>query len=130
MKPILFLPLLLLAFSCGKPSREVIDSPETQDMMSLAGTAGRLRGSYGLEGTFTADSQGIHLNDDYKGNTAPGPVWYLSNSANSIVGGVYLADAVGSGATTLPTTQALDFNYLILWCEPFGVLIGFGQIPK
>lgn len=127
--------LVLVVLSCSKPQDTAPTPPTTggtdpEMPMSLAGRPGVLQGAYGLEGTFTADTQGIYINDDYLGNTAPGPVWFLSNTTGSIVGGVRLAEAVGSGATTLPTTMALDYNYLVLWCEPFSVPIGFGQIPK
>lgn len=136
MRKLLLLLLTVTAFACSKPDNSPTEpdpNPITEpgDTMDLAGTAGVLRGSYGLQGTFTADNQGVYINDDYNGNTAPGPVWYLSNSPNSIVGGMFLQDApTSSGAHTMLTTQALDYDYLVMWCEPFGVLIGFGQIPK
>ena len=95
------------------------------------GKGGILQGSYNLRGTFTASETGIQINSDYEGTTAPGPVWYLSNDSRSIVGGVSLGSSnKRGGAHMIKTTVALDYDYLIMWCDPFSVYIGGGRIPK
>ena len=109
-----------------EPGSTIIDpSRENEDNREV----GVFSGSYNLQGTFSVDGTGIHVNDDYQGTTAPGPVWYLSNSSESIQGGVRIGSAnKSSGRHTIGTTQALDYEYLILWCDPFSVFIGNGKL--
>lgn len=126
----------ILLSACSRPddsvsSQEPNPPSSMEEPMDLQGTPGVLQGGYGLKGTFRLADGKIIINNDYEGNTAPGPVWYLSNSPSSIIGGIYLAVAPKTaGAHELETTQAANYNYLVLWCDPFAVPIGFGQIPK
>ena len=130
---------VLMAVSCSKEESAAPLTPDDILMMSddpwadlnLTGPTGTLNGGYGLTGTFRVDGEGIYINNDYQGNTAPGPVWYLSNSSSNIDNGVSLGSAPKTaGAHKLTTQQALDFKYLVLWCDPFSVRIGHGEIPK
>lgn len=133
-----YVVLFSLFLACEKPTNDenfaittVVD-PITGEITKIdEDVVGILQGSYGVTGTFTVDGTGIHVNGDYKGTSAPGPVWYLSNDAKSIVGGVRLSNSPkGAGAHTIPTDVALDYNYLIMWCQPFSVWIANGKLKK
>ncbi len=103
----------------------------TTGTLTPTGTVGTLSGSYGTGGSFTVTTDGIKFLGDWNGSTAPGPVIFLSNSRTSISNGVNLGPAQKSkGAWDIGTTQALDYEYLIIWCDPFSVYIGGGKIPK
>lgn len=126
---ILLLSLSLLV-GCEKEPVSPIENPVGNNVEVVnTQEVGVFSGSYNLQGTFSVDGTGIHVNDDYQGTTAPGPVWYLSNSNKSIQGGVRIGSAnKSSGRHTIATTQALDYEYLILWCDPFSVFIGNGKL--
>ncbi len=103
----------------------------TGTLTPTTGPVGTLSGSYGTGGSFTVTTDGIKFLGDWNGSTAPGPVIFLSNSRTSISNGVNLGPAQKSkGAWDIGTTQALDYEYLIIWCDPFSVYIGGGKIPK
>ena len=122
--------LLVILTQCEKEA-VTTETPGITPSEQNQGKGGLLQGSYGLTGTFTANETGIQINSDYQGTSAPGPVWYLSNNSRSIVGGVSLGTANKTpGAYMLKTTLALEYDYLIMWCDPFSVYIGGGRIPK
>ena len=130
---------VLMAVSCSKEESAPALSPADILMMSddpwadlnLTGPTGTLNGGYGLTGTFRVDGEGIYINNDYQGNTAPGAFWFLSDSSSNVDNGVELgASPSGAGAHKLTTQQALDYKYLVMWCKPFSVRIGHGEIPK
>ena len=112
---------------------EPLNPPTTTNTFTgvTAQATGSLVGSYNSQGTFTADANGIHFQSDFRLGTAPGPGFYLSNSTvvNSSSISIGLPPAQ-SGATTLETTAALDYQYLILWCIPFSTRIAHGEIPR
>ena len=123
--------LMTLTVQCEKPTDSLPPGNQIAPSEQNQGKGGLLQGSYNLQGTFTANETGIQINSDYMGTTAPGPVWYLSNNSRSIVGGVSLGTANKTpGAYMLKTTLALEYDYLIMWCDPFSVYIGGGRIPK
>lgn len=68
------------------------------------------------------------LSSNFTAQNGPGLYFYLSNSRNSVSGGVELGEARSvNGADTyeVPEGVALeDFNHVVLYCKPFGV--GFG----
>ena len=133
MKKLLLLLLTFAAMSCSKDSVGAQEPApvEPGSAISNEGGAGVLTGSYSIGGTFSVDAEGISFNEDYAGTTAPGPVWYLSNSSRSIVGGLSLGSSQkSSGAHRIATTAAAEYDYLIMWCQPFSVYIGGGEIPE
>lgn len=113
----------------GPPARmEAIDAP-VDDIPNDVSTS-TLSGGYSAAGTFSVDENGIVFYSDFNLGTAPGPVWYLSNSSSSVVGGVRLGEpGHSSGAHRIYTKEARNYAYLVLWCEPFSVRIASGTIP-
>lgn len=95
---------------------------------SLMGRAG-----YRIMGNFT-----VSINDEKTiltiinaqiDNTAPGPVYYLGNSKSSIANALRLGVA-NSGDQTyeLPENITITtYDLLIVWCDPFNVLLGYGE---
>jgi hypothetical protein len=64
--------------------------------------------------------------------TAPGPYYYLSNQRNKVVGGVSFGAAPsGDSRYVLPDTLSLQsYSVLVVWCEPFGVTLGYGEFEN
>jgi uncharacterized protein YjdB len=65
----------------------------------------------------------------------PGPYFYLSNSKANVNGGVKLgiakAGASSFNISALKQGSALgDYEYVVVWCEPFGVTLGFGLLSE
>ena len=64
----------------------------------------------------------------------PGPYFYLSNSSTSVSMAINLGAASSSGNYTInvsdinPNIGINTFDYVIIWCEPFGVRLGFGPL--
>lgn len=65
--------------------------------------------------------------------SGPGPFYYLSNQTNSVSGGVQVDEnkaVTTSDVVTyeLPKTVNLNtYDYLIVWCMPFSVTLGYGE---
>ncbi len=135
-KGIVLMGMLLSLFltSC-KPEDEVLIVVETPVVVE-PDARGVLSGGYGTGGTFTVTPDGIKFRGDWNGNSAPGPVIYLSNTArpscdfDAPANSLYVGPAQKSkGAWDIGTTRALEFKYVIIWCEPFCTYIGGGRIP-
>jgi hypothetical protein len=62
----------------------------------------------------------------------PGPVYYLSNSTSSIADGVRLGEATsGSVSYNLGTDVTINtFSAVVIWCDPFNVLLGYGEFEN
>ena len=87
----------------------------------------RASGSVALT-TNTDGSLQLEFSDNFSIQNGPGLYVYLSNSSNGVAGGIELGDLRStSGADTyeIPAGVAInDFDFVILYCKPFGV--GFG----
>ncbi|MFT7034317.1 MAG: hypothetical protein ACJA2S_002831 [Cyclobacteriaceae bacterium] len=65
----------------------------------------------------------------------PGPYFYLSNSKANVNGGVKLGIAK-AGASSFNISDIKqgstlgDYEYIVVWCEPFGVTLGFGLLSE
>ena len=94
--------------------------------------------SYTLTGDFTigeienSNDLLLSIESNYQASTnLPGLYLYLTNNPNSINGALSLGPvSVFSGAHnyTIDTVGINDYNYLLYWCEPFGVKVGVGTI--
>jgi hypothetical protein len=65
-------------------------------------------------------------------NSTPGPYYYLSNTTNSVNGGLSLGPA-GSGNSIYELDEGVTVNTydaVVVWCEPFGVTLGFGDFDE
>ncbi len=124
---------LLIAISCEKEENAILPggTDNVTEPVGQMAEIGVFTGAYNLQGTFIVDGSGITINNDYQGTTAPGPVWYLSNNEKGVSGGVRLENArKGAGGYKIETNVALDYKYLVMWCQPFSVYIGHGIIKK
>lgn len=65
-------------------------------------------------------------------NTAPGPYYYLSNQRQAVSGGISFGVAPdGDSRYVLPDTLSLQsYDVLVVWCEPFGVSLGYGEFEN
>ncbi|MDE0471638.1 MAG: DM13 domain-containing protein, partial [Ekhidna sp.] len=63
----------------------------------------------------------------------PGPYFYLSNQNNSVANGLELGKAETGGNITINVSEidnSVDlttYNFLLVWCKPFNVRLGFGE---
>ncbi len=74
------------------------------------------------------------LSDDFSAQDGPGLYFYLSNSRNSVSGGIEIG-AVRSlnGADTYEVPEGVglnNFNHVVLYCKPFGVGFGTAQLDN
>ena len=107
----------------------------------LSSRTGMLMGTgYDIEGDFTLstneDGDLILTIEGYKPD-GPGPYFYLSNINESRnVDGINLGDASASGNITInvsdidDSVDLLTYNFLVIWCEPFGVRLGVGEFAN
>lgn len=108
-----------------------------QDPMLIVKTGSIMTtSSYDLSGDYTIEevenTPGVRLTfaSNYVADTAlPGLYLYLTNNPNSIAG-AYNAGPVttfnGAHSLDLSDVQINDYQYLLYWCDPFGVKVGQG----
>ena len=95
---------------------------------------------YDIEGNFSLaqneDGDLILTIEGYKPD-GPGPYFYLSNVNESRrVDGINLGDAGSSGDISInvseidSSVELLTYNFLVIWCEPFGVRLGVGEFDN
>ncbi len=104
----------------------------TQRSGTLAG-----RGGYDISGEFTLTSNPdgslvLTLMNTSIDPSAPGPYYYLSNQERNVTGGLNLGKADNSITTInvtddFPAAKLTDYDFLIVWCDPFNVTLGSGQ---
>lgn len=91
-------------------------------------------GSYTVNGTITLETLQdgtvqLSFGSGFTSSTGPGLYVYLSNSTT---GGIALAPLPSqSGPFTMNApagTGINDFNYVLIWCQPFGVTFGSAQL--
>ena len=105
----------------------------TQRMGSFRGLS-----SYTVEGGFTLfEDQGalmLRLEEDFQASNGPGLYLYLASSATSVTGGVQLGAlemTTGSQLYTVPDGVTLEtYDFVIVYCQPFGVPFGFGEFEN
>ncbi|GEM_PF-362136 len=104
---------------------EVVVTPASTGMRNGMFTGA---GSYTVQGmvTMRETDSGVELefSQDFSSSSGPGLYVYLSNTTS---GGVSVgALPQNSGAFTLdaPNIGIDEYNYVLIWCEPFGVTFG------
>lgn len=97
------------------------------------------RSSYTVEGTFGMSEVGENLElvfgNDFRASNGPGLYVYLSNSADGITGGIEVGELkANSGAQTYVISQSdvalFEYDYVHIYCKPFGVPFGFGRFDN
>lgn len=103
----------------------------------LQGTGYDISGNFKLE----LDNNGelILTVESYEPD-GPGPYFYLTNSTTNVSNGLNLGAAPSSGdyvinVSEIASAQSLEINIytydvLMVWCEPFGVRLGFGEFDN
>lgn len=110
------------------------------DASSLSRT-GQFEGLNGYrasgEATLMVNDSGnlsLILSDDFSAQDGPGLYFYLSNSRNSVSGGVEIGAARSlNGADTYEVPDGVElgaFNHVVLYCKPFGVGFGTAQLDN
>ena len=116
----------------------VADQQEMQEEETSTTRSGTLsgRGGYDISGEFqlSVNSAGgiiLTLSNPSIDPSAPGPYYYLSNQANAVSGGINLGKADNNVlsidiTSQFPGTTIDQFDFLVVWCEPFSVTLGAG----
>ena len=101
---------------------------------------GTFRGNrdYVVNGTFTlSDNPGellLTFSDDFSATNGPGLYVYLTNSESSTSGGVELGELQSNnGAQTYEVDDEVQlgtYDYVLVYCKPFGVAFGIGKFDE
>ncbi|MGK7396497.1 MAG: DM13 domain-containing protein [Candidatus Cyclobacteriaceae bacterium M3_2C_046] len=92
--------------------------------------------NYTVSGDFSlADQSGqllLQFNNNFRTSNGPGLHVYLSNQSSSVSGGIDLGELKsnqGSQQYDVPAEVNLStYNFVIIYCKPFGVPFGYGQL--
>lgn len=127
------------AFAVGQTSITAsIDSISSQpyliEVIDGSVRTGSFEGAAGHKASGTAmlsaDGAGgvqLMLSDDFEADNGPGLYLYLSDSPSNVNGGVEIAPLTqlnGPSAYTVPNTSLQDFDYVIIYCKPFKIVVG------
>ncbi len=127
----------ITAIANGKTSSVVVsafsDVTNTIRSGSLEGRGYRISGSFQLQ--VQDDQLILSFENASIDPNAPGPYFYLSNQERSVTGGINLGkseDGTFSINVTevSPGTTIDSYDYVIVWCEPFNVTLGLGQLSN
>ena len=76
----------------------------------------------------------LEFSDNFSIQNGPGLYVYLSNSATGVTGGIELGDlrsTRGADIYEIPSGVGIgDFNFVILYCKPFGVGFGTAELSN
>ena len=95
-------------------------------------------GGYNISGTgvLRKNSEG-NLILELKGVvvSGPGPYFYLSNHSKNINNGINLGKSSNGDfefdITSIdPNATINSYDYLVVWCKPYGITLGFGQFDN
>ena len=108
--------------------------------VSQSQRTGTFRGNrnYIVSGTFTLSNATGELeltfSDDFSTSNGPGLFIYLTNSASSTTGGLELGALQSStGAQTYSVSDDIQigtYDYVLVYCKPFGVAFGIGKFDE
>ena len=118
-------------------SADGISSPALKIMVGATNTrTGTFKGlgGYSAKGTAELAAGTLSFSSDFASDNGPGLFIYLTKSASSISGSVELgAIASNKGAQTyaVPSTVGLnDYDFVLIYCKPFGVPFGVAELQK
>lgn len=111
---------------------EVPEQSADERVVQLEGAGG-----YDISGTGVLQLVGEDVVLNFTGVTVegPGPYFYLSNSKANVNGGVKLGVAKAGDSSFNVSgikegSMLGDYEYVVVWCEPFGVTLGFGLLRE
>ena len=97
------------------------------------------RSSYSVSGNLTLEDLGdrleLRFGDNFRASNGPGLFVYLSNSITSVTGGIELGNLISnSGAQSYSIdksrAQLETYQYVLIYCRPFGVTFGYGELEN
>lgn len=97
---------------------------------SFEGAAGHKASGKAILNTAN-DGVRLELSDDFSADNGPGLYLYLSNQPNNVDAGVEIAPLTklaGSSNYEIDGVSLADFNYVIIYCKPFRVVVGRAQL--
>lgn len=131
---------VLVTASAGEAvsSLEIIVGDETIGATTQRSGSFQGLSDYTVEGEFTLfEDQGdliLRLEDNFQASNGPGLYLYLGTSATSVTGGAQLGPLemnAGSQLYTAPDGVTLEtYDFVIVYCQPFGVPFGFGEFDN
>ena len=102
---------------------------------------GEFRGvnNYNVEGDFVLKEGGngliLTFQESFRASSGPGLFVYLSNSPTSVTGGFEIGSLQGNSGSQTYTISNPDLNletydYVLVYCKPFGVAFGTGELSN
>ncbi len=118
-------------------SAETVTSPTytitVGELNSRTGSFNGL-GGYTVEGTATLSEGSLAFSDDFYADNGPGLYVYLTKTSNSVSGGKELGKLTSNkGEQTYAVSDDValnDFDFVLIYCKPFGVPFGVAELSK
>lgn len=119
----------------------IIISASNETMQAPNRRTGTFRGAsnYSVNGDFMLEEiEGklrLTFASNFSASSGPGLFIYLSNQPNSISGGLEMGRIQSNSGvqvyeTDLQNAGLNTYQYVLVWCKPFGVLFGRGQLEN
>lgn len=113
----------------------------SNETMEITSRTGSFMGAnnYSVNGDFNLSEENGQLlltfESNFQASTGPGLFIYLSNSPNNIAGGLEVGPIQASRGEQVYQISLADaslntYQYVLVWCKPFGVLFGRGQFDN
>ena len=121
--------------SAGSVSSVPFELTVGESVISRTGTFSG-RNGYHAEGTAILTTSGnnsnLYFDADFQTQSGPGLYVYLTPNESNVAGGLSLGpilSTTGEQTYTLPgSADPDDYNYVIIYCQPFGVLFGVAPL--
>jgi len=117
---------------------EMVEAGEETEVLVTQRTASFLGlNNYTIKGSCSLSTKEVGgllltFSDDFKASNGPGIYVYLSNSDRGITGGFEVGKLIsinGRQEYDIPEEITLNmFNYVIIYCKPFGIPFGVGEL--
>lgn len=111
---------------------QTTESPKSRSATLSGLSSYRVSGTAVLEET--DDGLVLGFSSNFSASSGPGLYVYLSNQATNVTGGVELGMLqANSGAQTYAVPEGvtlMSYNYVLIYCKPFGVPFGNGQFSE
>ncbi|MEM8895880.1 MAG: DM13 domain-containing protein, partial [Bacteroidota bacterium] len=132
--------VVTITASAGEAIESVVVEVGDETIGASTQRTGSLQGlnDYTVEGDFTLfEDQGsliLRLEDNFQTQNGPGLYMYLTTNDENVTGGAMLGPldmTSGSQLFTAPDGVTLDtYDFVMVYCQPFGVPFGFGEFDN
>ena len=125
--------------SSRKDSVKVVAGEETSELTSERVGMFQGKSSYTVEGSFGMSEVGENLElvfgSDFRASNGPGLYVYLSDNADGVSGGIEVGELqANSGAQTYliskDRAELFEYDFVHIYCRPFGVPFGYGEFDN